>query len=164
MYNQTHPRKTLSLCQTLHVPHDPVCMSGYMCPFPCVCVCLHVPLSSVCISCPRVFVNTHTSVCAYISVYTPGVVCIHFSPHVPRSMSVSLCVQVCLSTYGFAHRCRCAVVLVQICAQRAYIRVGKFFLERAREQIISALQATWCLFQLLNYAIVAQKQPQTMSK
>lgn len=69
-YSQASPEKH-SLCQTSRVPHKLVRTSGYTCPCPRVCVRLMCP-SSVCISCPCVFGNRHSSVCTCISVHTPG--------------------------------------------------------------------------------------------
>lgn len=54
-------------------------------------------------------------------------------------------------------------VIAGMCTS-TYVRVGKFFFEMASKKIISALQATWSVSQLLNYAIMAKRQPQTMSK
>lgn len=154
-----------SLSDFACVPHELVCMSGYTCPCLRVCVHLHVSLSSVCITCPYVFVKRHTSGCACISLHIPGPVCIHFSPCAPRiNVCVSLCIQVCLSTHGFVQPHMCVVVLVHVCGHSTYIGVGKLFLERPREQIILALRATRSLSQLLSLTIVVKKQPQTMSK
>lgn len=139
-------------------PHQFVCMSGYTCPCPRVCVHLHVSLSSVCISCPCVFVKRHTSRCACISLHIPGPVCIHFSPCAPR---INVCFFVGLSMHGFVQPRMCVVVLVHVYGQSTYIGVGKLFLERPREQIILALWATRSLSQLLNSATVVKKQPQT---
>lgn len=105
-YSQAQPRKTLSLCQTLHqFPSSSVCLYVWVqtCPCPRVCVPLHVSLSSVCISCPCVFVKRHTCGCACISLHTPGPVCIHFSPRAPRvNVCVSLCACSCMGLYSHA--------------------------------------------------------------
>lgn len=64
-------KNTESLSDFTCVTHELVRMSGYTCPCPHVCVHLMCP-SSVCISCPCVFGNRHSSACACISVHTPG--------------------------------------------------------------------------------------------
>lgn len=50
-------------------------------------------------------------------------------------------------------------MLVQVCVQSTYTRIGKFFLETASKKIISVSQATRSVSQSLNYAFMAKKQP-----
>lgn len=70
-YSQASPEKH-RVSVRLHMCPSRTCSYVWVhVPCPCVCVHLMCP-SSVCISCPCVFGNRHSSACACISVHTPG--------------------------------------------------------------------------------------------